>query len=168
MSRPFGSKNKVFRPNPFFFGDNGDVFIVLTNAKKEKKAIAMVDNISFEAVRGYRWSLNKRGYVVTWREGKNKYLHHMILPKKIGFDVDHINRIKTDNRRSNLRYLTQQQNIFNHGRKAGVFFFKNRKKPYMARVGGHEHSVYLGYFKTSEEAQAVKDKYVLDNFNVHN
>ncbi len=43
------------------------------------------------------------------------YLHNLVLGKKKGYQVDHINRNRQDATRANLRYVLPQQNIWNQG-----------------------------------------------------
>lgn len=71
--------------------------------------------------------------------------------------VDHINGNIFDNRKSNLRICTQQQNVFNrksHSEKyPGVDYlpyFKNKKWTVRIACNGKSHR--LGYFDTEEEA----------------
>ncbi|OGJ58310.1 hypothetical protein A2635_05320 [Candidatus Peribacteria bacterium RIFCSPHIGHO2_01_FULL_51_9] len=85
-------------------------------------------------------------------------LHHFILPKKKGFDVDHINRNIFDNRRENLRYVTHSQNMMNMKKSAintsgfrGVTWNKRRKK-WVAQIGFQMEKIYLGAFNDIEAA----------------
>lgn len=81
--------------------------------------------------------------------------------------IDHINKIKTDNRVCNLRYITNRKNISIN---------RNTKRPY---VGVSKSSVnrwkaeiqidgikmYLGVFKTPEEASYWYEKTLDDYIN---
>lgn len=60
------------------------------------------------------WS-NTAGYANAWSKILNHpvMIHILLLPKRKGFEVDHINRNKLDNRRCNLRYLTRRENARN-------------------------------------------------------
>jgi hypothetical protein len=95
--------------------------------------------------------------------GKNhsKKLHHFILPKKEGFEIDHINRNRFDNRRCNLRYVTPSQNQWNksmeHDNKSGfrgVSWHSLRNK-WRARIHYHDKEMHLGLYDTPEEASSV-------------
>ncbi len=77
--------------------------------------------------------------------------------------IDHRNRIRSDNRIDNIRDTTPTGNAYNRGpaRKSqtgrvGVGFHKGRIRAYV----GPKH---LGYFETVAEASAVRDLYVLEN-----
>ena len=67
---------------------------------------------------------NSLGYIYPTING-TRVLHHRIIAKAfLGLDIDdgnipidHINRIKTDNRLVNLRLSTHQKNQFNTGAK---------------------------------------------------
>lgn len=78
--------------------------------------------------------------------------------------IDHINRVKTDNRIANLRVATQTQNCANSpaqkGNKAGAkgVYYLKKKKLYMARIKDHGKGVYLGRFKKLEDAQAAYER----------
>ena len=79
------------------------------------------------------------------------------------FDIDHKNRNKADNRIINLREATRQQNIFNSVKKnnssgiTGVSAIPNRKN-WRARTCINGKSIYIGTYKTKEEAaKAYKD-----------
>lgn len=65
--------------------------------------------------------LVKNGFYIYYKKGGNKYvgighhktLHQVIMGKKYGFEIDHINGNGLDNRRSNLRFCTHHQNMMN-------------------------------------------------------
>lgn len=107
---------------------------------------------------GYR---DKDGYLVVVYSRKSIRLHrlawfmtHGELPK----EIDHINRVKTDNRISNLRECSRSENMQNIGtRKDNKTGFKgvgwcNSAKKYRARciVDGTRRT--LGYADTPEDA----------------
>ena len=79
--------------------------------------IVLVDNEDEDLFNQYKWHINDNGYVV-WHgkiDGKKQTvrLHRLIAKPKKGLVVDHINRNKLDNRRSNLRCVTQAINCRN-------------------------------------------------------
>lgn len=84
---------------------------------KEICAYALVDDDDYPIVSKYNWCLNRKGYVVG--KANEEYIRlHRFIAKTHHWDVgeniiDHINRDKRDNRKSNLRVCTPQQNCFN-------------------------------------------------------
>lgn len=80
-----------------------------------------------------------------------------------GFEVDHINRDRLDNRRQNLRVVTRHQNaIWRQGlpnstsRFKGVGFHKSRNT-WRAYIKVNGKSMNLGYFKYEEDAAYAYD-----------
>jgi hypothetical protein len=78
-----------------------------------------------------------------------------------GFQIDHINRNRADDRWDNLQLATWSDQQFNKGiaknnktGRTGVFIAKNNK--YGASVG----KKYLGVFKTVEDAAAARERYI--------
>jgi hypothetical protein len=68
--------------------------------------------------------------------------------------VDHINRIRTDNRVENLRVVTRQQNQFNTAAKG---YYPHRGK-WQAKITLNHKTMTIGFFDTEEEAhQAYLD-----------
>ena len=65
--------------------------------------------------------------------------------------IDHINRIKADNRLCNLRDVTTSGNSQNKASK-GCTFDKNMNK-WKAYIGVQNVKKHLGYFNTEEEAE---------------
>ncbi len=96
---------------------------------------------------------------ITIRGGNNfkgKVLgHHFawyMIYGHVDFDrLDHFNRIKTDNRISNLRILTHQQNLFNTNAK-GYYWHKLTQK-WASQIMLNGKNKHLGLFNTEEEAR---------------
>ena len=97
------------------------------------------------------------GYIVINRRSFNGELkgHHFayyMVYGNVDFDLlDHINLDKTDNRISNLRIVTSQQNRFNTKAK-GCSYHKGNKK-WCAEIMLNYKKISLGYFNTEEEAR---------------
>jgi hypothetical protein len=70
---------------------------------------------------------DKDGYFKLYIHGKDEFKHKLIAhqflgPRPIGFQIDHKNRIKTDNRIQNLRYVSPKLNTHNHSKHNGVIY----------------------------------------------
>jgi hypothetical protein len=108
-------------------------------------------------------------YVVFYRSKSNgafseKRLHRVIMNAKPGQVVDHINGNPLDNRRSNLRVVTQSENNKNSskrrnalGRYKGVHF-STREKKFKAQIQSNKNKISLGTFKTEVEAARAYDE----------
>lgn len=79
--------------------------------------VVTVDAADVPALFGFRWYPQGAGYVVRWDPERKRqvYMHRALLDAPAGYEVDHINRNKLDNRRSNLRLATRRQNNANNG-----------------------------------------------------
>jgi len=83
--------------------------------------------------------------------------------------IDHINRVPDDNRWINLRAATQSQNKANSGcyrnNQLGIKGVRlHRNGQYEARLRVNGELVYLGCYRTIDEAKAVYDAAALDAF----
>lgn len=112
-------------------------------------------------------SLTPAGYREIGIDRKKYFFHNLIwflAYKKwpdVGFEIDHRNRVKDDNRLSNLRLCTRSQNNANHKLRSdnitgvrGVYFSRERKK-FIAQITVNGITKNLGRFKTISEAAAV-------------
>jgi hypothetical protein len=119
-----------------------------------KPAGLLYDEIDAEMIESQHWYLDYRGYARSYR-GK---IHRLIMRPPEGFDVDHINGNKLDNRRTNLRVVTHQENCQNRplpnknntSGHRGVSWHK-RRQGWCATVRAGEKKFY-GQFKTLDEA----------------
>lgn len=141
--------------------------------------VAIVSDEDFEKIAQYRWfcqvatdGLKYASRSVNFKDSEGKrtcrsiQMHHMILPKKDGFRVDHRNRNGLDNRRENLRYATNRQNRanskVNKDNRAGLKGVsyrpeKSKCNPWYAAIatGIKNKKRHLGCFPTSEQAHAA-------------
>lgn len=107
----------------------------------------------YDKINNICWYINNRGYVIGHNNGKQVKMHQLVFPTKNSNIVDHINTLsKNDNRKTNLRQATQQENTMNRIRpsnntsgKKGVSFDKYTGK-WVAYISfNHEH-IYLGRY----------------------
>lgn len=127
-----------------------------------------VDAADVAFVNQWRWHPDGHGYAIRNSvrfNGKRPviFMHREILGLSREDDraVDHINRDKQDNRRSNLRVIPKNGNPQNVGSLAGStsrFRGVSRsrdKRRWVARVNAGGKDVYLGAFDSEEEAAEV-------------
>lgn len=73
-----------------------------------------IDNEDIDKVKDLYWNYDKDGYIVSNLYAKRILLHRFVLNNfDFSYDIDHINGDKKDNRKSNLRICTHQQNMMN-------------------------------------------------------
>ena len=117
-------------------------------------------------------TLRPDGYIIIRINGKNYLAHRFAWFYMTGQwplnQIDHINQIKNDNRISNLRDLTHQENSFNRGeQKNNTSGFKGVSEipsgKWKAQIQVNGKKIYLGLFNTREAAsmayQKAKEKY---------
>lgn len=116
---------------------------------------------------GYAGSKAPSGYLQIRINYKLYYAHRLAFLWMVGrfpTEVDHINRIRDDNRWINLKEVNHYQNMQNQpvrkDNKAGYrgVYFDNRSNRWIARTHRMGKSQYIGSFKTREEAcKAVEE-----------
>lgn len=118
--------------------------------------IAIVDPEDYEMLQQYAWR-DRNGYAAAMKGGQHISMQHLILPKKEGYVVDHINHNKMDNRRCNLRYLTNQENTMNRTKftnsTAYMRVHHHNSGSYQVMIG----STYIGCHKQMEIAAELAD-----------
>lgn len=126
--------------------------------------VALVDDDDFELLNQWKWYYH-HGYAVRKCKEKMIFMHRIILKTPVGFDTDHINCKKLDNRRSNLRMCTKSQNQANKGIGAsnksgykGVMWYKQTKR-WHSQITHKGKKYHLGFFKNISDAiEAYKKK----------
>lgn len=119
----------------------------------------------------WRWSCSDRKARAAirrdHRSGRKEYFHRAIIQPAEGYVVDHINGNQSDNRRSNLRVCTNQENTWNRRKRVdssqrykGVYKAFNRWRFSLATNG----KAYSGSYETEEEAAAAYNEVALRVF----
>jgi hypothetical protein len=134
----------------------------------EYAPVILVDPVDEPLLRAHAWRRATLGYIVCEIRGKTVYLHRKITNAPPGKVVDHINGNKLDNRRANLRVVTNAENVSNRLAVAAVSGHRGVGKAKLSRrwrarvtVRGVKH--YLGTFDSSEAAAAVARDFRLRN-----
>lgn len=137
---------------------------ILFAKRKELFVPVLLDAEDVVRLRGRRLSIGSHGYAQMWASESGRHievLHRWVMGavKGDGNIIDHINGVRTDNRRANLRIVDasgSSQNVRGRGRSPyrGVYLVKGR---WSARVKFQGQVYYLGSYDTQEEAAAVAE-----------
>jgi len=123
--------------------------ICLYNRQNQEVARTKIDKEDLQKIKNYKLHFNTLGYCGTGSKGL--LLHHLILDKKKGLDIDHINHDTLDNRKQNLRHCTRSQNMMNTKNVKGYCWYKITNK-WLAYIKINNKSIHLGYFKNEKDA----------------
>lgn len=126
----------------------------------------LIDDQDEGLFRSRRWFANPQGYLCckdrTSGRGRTRLFHRMILePIPDGMVVDHINRDRQDNRRENLRVVSNSENCRNIGSRPnktskyrGVSWNAESKKwQVVLRIDGKLR--WIGAYESEDAAGAV-------------
>lgn len=127
---------------------------------KAKQGYALVD-ISDAYLSQHYWHKHHTGYAQALVKGKLVRLHRLIMTPGADEVVDHINHDILDNRRKNLRTCSVTENRRNSNKSKanttgykGVSIFKGK---YVAMIGHMGKKIFLGRYKTAQEAALAYD-----------
>jgi len=126
--------------------DSSTRSITLTQGK-----VTVVDEADYWAIAGFNWFYTILGYAVTSiGGGRVVTMHRMILLPDPGYEVDHINGDKLDNRRCNLRVCTRVQNAANTRKwRRNKVGYKGVYQPNAGRPGTYQARIYRNGRATS-------------------
>lgn len=110
--------------------------------------------------------VNDSGYLITTIAGKKFRVHHIVWAMHFGCipdgqEIDHINRVRHDNRIENLRLATRHEQNLNLSKRAsksevtGVVF-NAKDKRWQAQIGFNGKHIYLGQFKEKSSAISAR------------
>ena len=117
-----------------------------------------------------------KGYRRIMMKWTSSYVHELIAMAFVGdrpkgYDVDHINGNRSDNRPSNLRYVTRSQNLRGYQKVRGNSKYRgvsiNKSNPkFIVRVGlgrdGNYKNKYLGSFTYEKDAAIARDTFCFE------
>jgi len=133
-----------------------------------------IDAEDYPTVEHYRWR-SMQGYARAnvYGTATNKrttmFMHRLLLAPPAILDIDHIDGNPGNNRRSNLRLATRQQNAGNSKKRAGssqykgVNWFKQHQK-WHAQIGLNGHKKHLGLFDNEADAARAYNTAATEHF----
>lgn len=143
---------------------------------KGERFVCLVDKEDYPRVSGFKWHLSGISKTNSTRyarahlcnkgpdRGMTIFMHRLIMSFPVEGQVDHVNRNGLDNRMKNLRKVSQLENARNKVYKKksksgfiGVAICTSAEQPWRASIWHDGKSVYIGNFKTREDAALAYD-----------
>lgn len=125
--------------------------------------LILIDSEDYHFVQDARWSVDARGYVQGYFNGKYTRLHRLIARASADDIVDHINRDVSDNRKCNLRNTDRFGNARNSKTRShntsgyrGVHLCKSTGR-WRAEIRVNGRGIKLGRFDSREDAARAYD-----------
>lgn len=117
--------------------------------------------------------INSSGYLTIKLDGRHYQAHRLAfiwMTGEVPDFVDHKDKDKTNNRWTNLRPATRQENMFNRskfksnksGFKGVSFYAKTKRWKAQIQKGGVK--IHLGYYATAEQASEVYQRNAIELF----
>lgn len=147
-----------------------DEFVVGYTSNTNKKFL--IDKEDYDKVKKFCWSEYLNGAIATTVSNKKQLLLHRFVMdcKSEDLVVDHINHNKWDNRKVNLRCVSNSKNSMNRIKTnrntsghVGIVYSEDRNKKWRAYITINGKKIYLGGFYKKEDAiqarKAAEEKY---------
>jgi hypothetical protein len=130
---------------------------------------AKVSVADYEYLSEFFWSATKRGYAHCGGKATQRMIMHRVVVERMtgrkiasSDHVDHINHDTLDNRRSNLRVTTAQQNTFNSlpsngtSKYKGVSWHRQISK-WVGTIHIDRKKIHIGCFEQEDDAAIAYD-----------
>lgn len=156
------------KPNQIIINDNYAEIVI--ESRKYGILKTKIDIEDIDKIKNHHWfskydSHTKGFYIRSWGVPKNEKmigLHRLIMDCQKGMIVDHLNHNPLDNRKSNLRICTIQENnqnlsisIKNKSGIVGVQWNKQVSK-WQARIKINRKTIFLGHFADINKATEAR------------
>ena len=160
MGRPFGSKKSNIILSEF----EDESLLVDISSKKHPNATMLIDKVDWNGL--LEMKIGRISIQAGYPYCGSGLIHRLLFPN--WRYIDHINRDPTDNRRSNLREVTIQQNGMNRKiRKNKTTGFKgvwNSGYKFISQIRIDGKTKHIGTFSTAIEAAEAYDKKSIELF----
>lgn len=143
---------------------------IVLKSKTKDYLIAQVDEEDYPILSRHVWHpLFTRNTVYAQRYirgGSTELMHRMILgnPPTIDLVIDHINTDGLDNRKENLRWLPNAENIrrkYENSPDTGIVLKPDKiDNPWKAQISLGGKTRHVGYFPTKELAKEARDEFL--------
>jgi hypothetical protein len=139
--------------------------IPLTNGE-----YALVDDRWYDYLKQWQWSKHQR-YAArrVWLNKKESriFMHHIVLPRKKGFQTDHKDGNGLNNQELNLRYATRNQNMQNAKKRITLSPYKGacwslQHKAWRVKINVKGKQSHIGCFKNDRHAGLAYALWALD------
>lgn len=131
------------------------VELLLTKGKTTLVDCRDVDKL----LEGNQWVSHSAGYAYRFTshsaDYKSEMMHRLIMDAPQGFDVDHINGDKLDNRRRNLRIASRTLNSMNKATRGA--YKQSRGISYSVEMRINGKKLWIGRIASAEEAKHIYD-----------
>ena len=127
----------------------------------KNKIDVQIDDDDYEKIHQYKWNIRKYGrtsYAYACKNGVRILMHRLIMNAEIGQIIDHIDGNGLNNLKSNLRFCTHKENMWNSRKRKdnksghkGVFYNKY-SKVYLVQMIINKKNTNLGYFDNYDDA----------------
>ncbi len=135
---------------------------------KVKDIEVLVDEELWHELINISWSINKDGYIKNTKTG---LMHRYIMKAKEGELVDHINNIKHDNCRSNLRVASSSLNAHNKTKNKNAsskyFGVSVYKKKWRAQIRNNNKNYNIGSFENEIDAANAYNKKAIEIYGIN-
>ncbi len=124
-----------------------------------------VDDDDYEYLSKHTW-YDSKGYPILHGSTEVFRMGRVILNAPKELEVDHIDRDKTNYRRSNLRLVTHQVNLLNRAMSRGEDFrniYSHRGK-FQVKFTRFGQRVFIGTYNTHELAIVARDEYTNNEY----
>jgi len=156
MRKIFTYKNYGCRYPNEYYEENGLLKVRVFNQKVGEK-IAIFDMEDFVKLRKCNWKLRKDSKTFYLLNSRKGFAHRYIMECPTQMQIDHINGDGLDNRKSNLRIVSNRENSRNRRTAKGYTFDKDgRRLPWRVHWVSASGKYQTKSFLTEQEARVFR------------